>query len=678
MNLRTLWTIAFIPLIQLTHAQVAGSIDAAFAANIQAGGGATGGGVFELATDAAGNVYAGGSFTQFSGVAANHFVKLFSDGTVDAAFTANVDLVGGTVQACAVQNDGKILVGGDFSSVGSVAQPWLARLNTDGMIDLSFTPVFNASVFALTVQPDGGILVGGQFYSTPGVTRRGITRLLPSGSVDLTFDPGVGADGVVYSANLDPNGHILLTGNFTHYDGLVATRVILIDMNGDPVNTFSATGGADGSVFSGVALPGNRYLVGGTFDTYDGVASPALICLDQFGAVDPTFTPAGFVSTNIVNSMLLDQNGLILIGGFFTGIGFSPRVLSIALSPGEDIVAGGSFLAYQGVTQRCVTRLNNCLLQPWYADTDGDGFGDPLVSQSSCTAPPGYVANNSDNCPTLPGVIGTACNDGDPNTANDAIDNACVCVGVPTQLRLNVRAMLQGPMQGGFNMSKALLTANLLPLTEPYTALGYAHQGGGGGETTTSAIMQGGGDNDVTDWVVIELRSAATPTTVLATRSALLQADGDAIGADGSLDLLFSLPAGTYHVAIHHRNHLGIMTATGLALSTGAPAMVDFTSPGTATYGTNARSVSGANLVLWSGDVSRNRSVSYTGAENDRDPILVRVGSTVPTNIITGYWLEDVNMDGLVRYTGANNDRDLILVNIGGVTPNNVRQGQLP
>jgi len=109
---------------------------------------------------------------------------------------------------------------------------------------------------------------------------------------------------------------------------------------------------------------------------------------------------------------------------------------------------------------------------------------------------------------------------------------------------------------------------------------------------------------------------------------------------------------------------------------------VDFTTSATATYGTQARkSVAGAfpAEVLWSGDVGFNGEIKYTGSGNDRDPILVTVGSTTPNNVVTdAYSTRDVNMNGEVKYTGSGNDRDPILVNVGSTTPNNIRTQQLP
>ena len=83
-------------------------------------------------------------------------------------------------------------------------------------------------------------------------------------------------------------------------------------------------------------------------------------------------------------------------------------------------------------------------------------------------------------------------------------------------------------------------------------------------------------------------------------------------------------------------------------------------------------------MVLWTGNVVADQSLKYTGASNDRDPILTRVGSTTPNNSVSGYFPEDVNLDGQVRYTGASNDRDPILINVGSTTPNNTRAQQVP
>jgi hypothetical protein len=245
---------------------------------------------------------------------------------------------------------------------------------------------------------------------------------------------------------------------------------------------------------------------------------------------------------------------------------------------------------------------------------------------------------------------------------------------------LRPRTYLEGPYNSNTQqMNTTLRAAGLVPLTEPYTAAGYAHAGGGGGETTTGAVLAVTGADAVVDWVVVELRSAASPSTVVATRSALLQADGDVVASgDGASPVTLAAAPGSYHVAIRHRNHLGIMTAAPVALSATALSL-DLDNASIGLYGgVNATKTIGTRQVMVAGDANGDSQLKYTGTANDRDPILVVIGGTTPNNTLAGYQRCDLDLDGVVRYTGAGNDRDPILVNVGGTTPSNVRPAQLP
>jgi hypothetical protein len=183
------------------------------------------------------------------------------------------------------------------------------------------------------------------------------------------------------------------------------------------------------------------------------------------------------------------------------------------------------------------------------------------------------------------------------------------------------------------------------------------------------------------DWVRLELRSASTPTQLVATRQAVLWSNGSVRAANPDDDLIFQVPAGTYHVVVRHRNHLPVMTASPvfLASNIATPTSLNFTLSSTPTYGTNARHAVGSVMTLWCGDVTANKETKYTGSTNDRDPILAAIGGIVPTASLTGqYRAEDVNLDGLVKYTGAENDRDMVLQTIGGTVPTAVRTAQVP
>jgi choice-of-anchor B domain-containing protein len=246
------------------------------------------------------------------------------------------------------------------------------------------------------------------------------------------------------------------------------------------------------------------------------------------------------------------------------------------------------------------------------------------------------------------------------------------------KLSLNVRAMLDGPYVPGEDLMHDSLRVNgLVPLTEPYTALGYAHMNGGGGESIQPAVLNTSGPNAIVDWVVVEVRDPNDPSVVRGTRSALLQRDGDIVRTDGTSAVQFDLPVNDYHIAVRHRNHLGVMTATPVRVSV-APKNYDLSNGSMPLFGTEAVRIQGLRAVLWSGNTIRNSTLSYTGSGNDRDPILSVIGGSVPSAVIAGYRSEDVNMDGMVRYTGQGNDRDPLLVNIGGAVPSQTRTEQLP
>ena len=265
----------------------------------------------------------------------------------------------------------------------------------------------------------------------------------------------------------------------------------------------------------------------------------------------------------------------------------------------------------------------------------------------------------------------------DANNVSTVIGGGCLTV--PNTIALAVKVLLEGPYAGPL-MNDDLRTLNLIPMAEPYTSYGFAHAAGGGGETVPPTVFDATGSNAIVDWVLVEARSAAPPYSLLATRSALLQRDGDVVGADGVSNVLLNLPPGSYRVAVRHRNHLGAMTSNAVGLGV-APVTVDLTNPATLTYGTDARKNVGGVMVLWAGNVIRDvptSALKYTGSTNDRDPILQVVGGNVPTATVTGYYREDVNLSGVVKYTGAANDRDPILINVGGSVPTATRVEQIP
>lgn len=237
---------------------------------------------------------------------------------------------------------------------------------------------------------------------------------------------------------------------------------------------------------------------------------------------------------------------------------------------------------------------------------------------------------------------------------------------------LAAKIWLQGPYNG-VDMNDNLRSANLIPLSDPYPSFGYTHVNGGGA-TVTSAVLAVTGSNAIIDWIVVEVRNSTTPTQRVYTTSALLQRDGDIVATNGTSPVTLPVPPGQYHISVRHRNHLGVMTASPINLTTGSTLNMSTTT----LWGTDPMtSIGGVNL-LWAGDASFDGVIKYSGSGNDRDLILSRIGGIVPTNTVSGYFSEDINMNGVTSYTGIGNDRDIILLNIGGTIPTNTKNQQLP
>jgi len=265
---------------------------------------------------------------------------------------------------------------------------------------------------------------------------------------------------------------------------------------------------------------------------------------------------------------------------------------------------------------------------------------------------------------------------------------------------LNSKIILQGSYTGGNISGTPVMNdnlrtpTNLIPTSDPYRTAPYnttfAHTNNSVAETVAASVFSPtdpGRDlrNDIVDWVFVELRNtnASPGNTVLQTRSALLQRDGDVVEIDGVSPLYFkNIDASNFAVAVRHRNHLGISSDPGSfakALSEQNSSSLDLASATDAQiFGTSAAytNLSGVNL-LWGGNANSNTNSRYQGAGNDRATILLDLGGG-QLNVLTGYYRSDLNMNRQVRYQGANNDRAYLRATVLGGIELTVRTQQLP
>ena len=295
----------------------------------------------------------------------------------------------GSVRVVVVQPDGKILIGGDFTTLSpnggaAVTRNRIARLNADGTLDTAFNPNANGGVYSIAVQADGKILVGGIFSSEigqptiGGQTRNFIARLDATTGLADSFNPDPNDD--VYSIAVQPDGKILVGGYFGTIGGQSRQRIARLDPATGLSDSFSA--GAIGSAVFSIALQADgKILVGGVFSYIGAQQRHHIARLDPTTGESDSFNPN---ANNAVRSIAVQADGKILAAGMFAGansIGgqernriarldpitgladsFNPNannlVLAIAVPADGKILAGGEFTSIGGQTRNRMARLD--------------------------------------------------------------------------------------------------------------------------------------------------------------------------------------------------------------------------------------------------------------------------------------------------------------------------------
>lgn len=297
-------------------------------------------------------------------------------------FNPNVEgLFNISVRKVVAQPDGKVLVGGLFNSVApnggpSVTRNNIARFNSDGTLDTDFNPNANSDVYAMALQPDGKILVGGYFTSIGGQFRNRIARLDATNGLADSFNPG--ANEVVRTIVVQTNGMILVGGGFANIGGTNRSRIARLDPVSGLADSFNPNADSFGSVYSIVFQSDGKLLVGGTFTNIGGQFRNRIARLDPATGAADSFDPN---ADNDVLSLAIQADNKILVGGFFNNIGGQPRakiaridgasgladsfdpganttVFSLVVQPGGQILVGGGFTFIGGQPRGHLARLD--------------------------------------------------------------------------------------------------------------------------------------------------------------------------------------------------------------------------------------------------------------------------------------------------------------------------------
>jgi hypothetical protein len=210
----------------------------------------------------------GGAFGTVNGYPRTRVARLAYNGTVDESFVPPA-INAGLVYSLALDDQGRLLLGGSFTNVGGFTRRGLARLLSDGSLDPDFEPAVDGTVFSLAVQPDGKLLLGGSFTSVNQTNRGNLARLLSSGILDTNFAAGIGANGTVFSILHVPDNSILIGGAFTAVDGLARGGVArLIGDPPPPLQLLPLPAGTGQWKMAFNSQSGVRYLIQATTDLF--------------------------------------------------------------------------------------------------------------------------------------------------------------------------------------------------------------------------------------------------------------------------------------------------------------------------------------------------------------------------------------------------------------------------
>ncbi|HHN48244.1 MAG TPA: hypothetical protein ENN08_04835, partial [Bacteroidales bacterium] len=340
-----------------------------------------------------GKILVAGYFSQYNNQAANNLVRLHPDGSLDTEFDAGA----GTdqrIQAIALQPDGKILIGGIFTSYDGHSAGRMARIHPDGSFDDSFSTSFNSAVLAILSQADGKIMVGGRFLYAADTDNHRLARLMPDGSIDLSFNANFSNQSIywwfeepsvsnIYQTEDDKylvagRMHITLWDTIYslmrfHHDGSLDEDFNMAYMQPKISNLYSY-------VWALRPLQDGRLIIGGDFLSYDGVPSNGLAIINEDGTIHASFNKdfsgcfyalvyqesekivaAGdikhydntFTSQNIIR--INSDSSLDLT--FNPGTAANSHVYSSAVQNDDKIIIAGSFHQYDGVLRKGIARL---------------------------------------------------------------------------------------------------------------------------------------------------------------------------------------------------------------------------------------------------------------------------------------------------------------------------------
>lgn len=328
-----------------------------------------------------------GSFTKFNGVFNSGIARILEDGRNDSTFNSGKSGANNLIRSAVIQSDDKIICGGSFTKYNETISNRIVRILPDGAIDNTFVvgSGFNSQIYAMAIQPDQKVIVAGNFTSYNGTTSARIIRLLQNGLRDPGFNIGLGADAIIETLYIQPDGKILAGGRFNTFNGNVSPRLVRLNPDGSVDSGFIVGTGFDKYVYAIGVQSDQKIIVGGSFLTYKGNAEKRIVRLNPNGSIDFTFDSGAGFNKGDVRSILIQPDDRILAGGTFSGLyktnismrlirlektgnydlsfaaQLNNKVNSMGFTSDYKLIIGGDFNSISGISKHRIARLKLCL-----------------------------------------------------------------------------------------------------------------------------------------------------------------------------------------------------------------------------------------------------------------------------------------------------------------------------
>jgi uncharacterized delta-60 repeat protein len=370
-----------------------GILDTSFATNTGTGANNN---VQGVAVQQDGKIIIVGGFSTFNGTTVNKIARLNPDGTLDTAFTSNIGsgFTGGYASPLkvAIQQDGKIIVVGSFTSFNETVVNSIARLNSNGTLDTSFKDntgtgiPFFYFINSLSIQSDGKIVIVGDFPTFNGTASKNIARLNSDGTLDTAFSANIatGPDSSIQVVKAQSDGKIIFVGGFVMYNGYTLGAIARLNSNGTLDTAFAANTGVgtgDGGAISTLDIQSDgKIIISGGFSSFNGASGgKRIVRLNPNGTLDTAFDTAIGSGVDQPQGVGLDEEERIIIAkantprlirlnqdgttnSVFqtnTGTGLNSTVFGIKFANQIDkkVVIAGNFTSFNGVSVSRVARI---------------------------------------------------------------------------------------------------------------------------------------------------------------------------------------------------------------------------------------------------------------------------------------------------------------------------------